>query len=293
MLNQVKSIVGHPANQNGRLRALLRALRWQIHKRTSSKPYYINYHGFQLRCSPDNHSVSRAIYYSGLPDFEEMQFIVDYLRPEDVFLDAGANIGLYTLLALSRVGKSGWVHAFEPNSEVATVLGESLTLNGLSNVTLHQIGLADVAGEIGFDTTDDDCTAHINVQDSSASGDQIKIDRLDNLLENIPYAMAKFDLEGYEPFAIRGASRWMESQNPAVMLIEMDGFSKRYGVTTPQFIDELDQFGYFVATYDPIKRELLPTTRPWEIPVQNVLAISKAKRDFVQQRIEETSPKSV
>ena len=76
--------------------------------------------------------------------------MLDFLRPGDTFIDAGANIGLFTLLALSVVGDKGHVHAFEPNPLVAAMLRESLALNAADNVTVHEIGLSDVEGSAAF-----------------------------------------------------------------------------------------------------------------------------------------------
>ena len=60
------------------------------------------------------------------------------LRPGDVALDVGANVGFYTLLFASRVGPSGTVHAFEPvNGEK---LEANLELSGLRNVVVSRTG---------------------------------------------------------------------------------------------------------------------------------------------------------
>ena len=193
----------HPANRKAPFRALMRAIHWQITKRLTGRPYDISYHGLKLRCYPDSHSASRAVYFSGLPDYREMRFILDFLRPGDQFIDVGANVGLYTLLALSAVGPTGYVHAFEPNPTVIRILNESLQLNAVENVAIHAIGLADTEGVAGFALTDDDCTAHIVGLSPSPARTEIPIGRLDQILDNVPYAMAKFDIEGYEPFSIR------------------------------------------------------------------------------------------
>jgi hypothetical protein len=97
-----------------------------------------------------------------------------------------------------------------------------------------------------FDMGGDDCTSHI-VASLIDAETQIPIDRLDRLLVDIPYSMMKLDIEGYEPFAIRGASLWTKNQNPPVMIVEMSGYSKQYGISTSDFIMELDQIGYFTA----------------------------------------------
>lgn len=283
----VSEIWTHPANQKTRSRAVMHALRWQFTKRLTGRPYDISYHGLKLRCYPNSHSASRAVYFSGLPDYREMRFILDYLRPGDQFIDVGANVGLYTLLALSAVGPTGYVHAFEPNPAVITILNESLQLNAIENVAVHTTGLADAEGVAGLALTGDDCTAHIVDLLSSPTRTEVPVRRLDQTLNNVPYAMAKFDIEGYEPFAIRGASQLLQEHNPPVMLIEMAGYSSRYGITTSDFIAELDQIGYFTAVYHPDSRELQPTIRPWEIPVENVLAVSKKRKQFVEGRIKE------
>lgn len=286
-IEMFSNIWTHPANQKAPSLALIRAIYWQVAKRLTGRPIDIRYHGLKLRCYPDSHSASRAIYFSGLPDYREMRFILDFLRPGDQFIDVGANVGLYTLLALSAVGPTGFVHAFEPNSAVIHILNESLQLNAAENVTVHPVGLGDTERRGGFTITEDDCTAHLVDLSSSHAETDIPIGRLDQILNNVPYAMAKFDIEGYEPFAIRGASRLLQEHNPPVMLVEMTGFSKRYGITTPDFIAELDQIGYFTAVYHPDKREIQPTIRPWEIPVENVLAVSKERKQFVEDRVKE------
>ncbi|QDV45940.1 Methyltransferase domain protein [Stieleria neptunia] len=284
MLQLLHAIVSHPANHNARVKALMRAVRWQFSKRLTGRPRDLSYHGKILRCHPTNHSASRAIYFSGLPDYREMRFILDYLRPGDTFVDAGANVGLYTLLALSVVGDSGHVHAFEPNPQVAAMLRESLALNAADNVTVHEIGLADVEGSAAFSADGDDCTSHI-VGSSTTTDTQIPIGRLDRILDDIPYAMMKFDIEGYEPFAIRGASEWTKSHNPPVMLIEMAGYSKRHGISTSEFIEELERIGYVTAIYNPNGHELQPTKKPWEVPIDNVLAIADDRFAFVENRL--------
>lgn len=288
----VSEILKHPANQSSPVSLLTRAVYWQLYKRLTGRAKDISYHGLTLRCYPDSHSASRAIYFSGLPDYREMRFILDYLRPGDKFIDAGANIGLYTLLALSVVGSTGHVHAFEPNRGTANRLLETLRLNQVNNVTVHQMGLSDAPGTVDFNLTLDECTAHISAcSSSSTSGTVIDVARLDEQLDDSQYAMAKFDIEGYEPFAIRGTGRWLRNGNPPVMQIEAAGYSNRYGVSTEEIIAELHRFGYFTAVYCPDTFSLKRTNCPWQIPVDNILAISEKYESFVMQRLSQQQHK--
>ncbi len=279
-------IWNHPANRGRRLASLTRAVRWQIYKRVTGRPYSIDFHGLRLYCHPGDHSASAALYFSGLSDYREMRFILDYLRPGDTFIDIGANIGLYTLLAVSVVGPSGHVHAFEPADRPARRLQESLALNGISNVTIHRVAASDTAGNAMFDASGDDCTAHIRSDDDPNDASQtVKTVRLDDYLPPAAFAMAKLDIEGFEPFAIRGAASMLKQGNPPVLQLEMAGYSERYGVSTPELIDELSALGYDCAYYEAETRTIHPTERPWEVPVQNVLAISRQRRDYVLDRL--------
>jgi hypothetical protein len=67
-----------------------------------------------LRCYPHSTSASGVIY-CGLPEWAEMRFLLDYLRPGEGFVDVGANIGTYSLLAASVPDVVAW--AFEPSRD--------------------------------------------------------------------------------------------------------------------------------------------------------------------------------
>jgi hypothetical protein len=73
------------------------------------------------------------------------------------------------------------------------------------------------------------------------------------------------------------------------MIVEMSGYSKQYGISTSDFIKELDQIGYFTAIYNPESREIRRTKEPWKVPVDNVLAIAEERLDFVMDRLQKNT----
>lgn len=285
MISLLASIWNHPANRHRRWRALARAAHWQVHQRVIRAPLDIPYHGFRLRCPPHNHSGSRAIYFAAMPDHAEMTFMTHYLRPGDRFIDAGANLGLYTLLARSIVGPDGQIDAFEPNTRAAALLRENLALNEITNVSIHPSGLAEKNGSAAFQPGEDDCLGHVVTGNLPADATRIPVGRLDSLLSDVPYAMAKFDIEGYEPFAIRGMGDWLTRANPPVMLVEMGGYSNRHGIPTDAFVAELRELGYRCARYDPGSRELVDDPRPWETPGDNVLVLAESRLSAIRARV--------
>ena len=269
----------------------MRYFAWQISKRLFVSHWDISYHGLQLRCHKDSHSASGALYFNGLSDYREMRFIQRYLRRGDTFLDVGANVGIYSLLAASLVGPTGAVHAFEPGALASERLDENIQLNRIETITVHRVGLSDQKGSASFAANGDDCVASLIPASAPAVPDaeQIQCVRLDEYLPNQQFAMAKLDIEGAEPLAIRGAVGHLAAGNPPVMQIEMDGYSKKFGVETHDFIDELEHLGYDVGIYDVEENRIDFTKTPWERGVLNVLAVNRLRRNEVLARLRDST----
>lgn len=68
----------------------------------------------------------QMLYFNGRYEMETTRFVMNFLRPGDVFVDVGANVGYYTMIAASAVGSAGKIYAFEPNPQVASLLRTSV-----------------------------------------------------------------------------------------------------------------------------------------------------------------------
>lgn len=92
--------------------------------------------------------VSRRIREEGIWEPYETALVLALLQPGDVFVDVGANIGYFSVLAASIVGDSGAVHAFEPDPQNYRLLEANAGLNDLrERITAMQAGLSDQAGQ--------------------------------------------------------------------------------------------------------------------------------------------------
>lgn len=92
--------------------------------------------------------VSRRIRDEGIWEPFETSLLLELLRPGDVFVDVGANIGYFTVLAASRVGDSGAVFAFEPDPDNYRLLQANTALNAVAHrVTCVPAALSDTAGQ--------------------------------------------------------------------------------------------------------------------------------------------------
>ena len=81
---------------------------------------------------------------------------MSFVRPDTVFLDLGANVGIFSLQVARRVMTLGKVHAFEPQIRLAGLLRRSAVLNGLAEarraatIEIHAVGVSDRNGRMGF-----------------------------------------------------------------------------------------------------------------------------------------------
>jgi FkbM family methyltransferase len=85
--------------------------------------------------------IQRYIYLFGAWEPNLSEFLTERLRPGDVFVDVGANIGYFTLLASRVVGPTGSVVACEASPDAARQLRRNLQLNGFSNVRVVAVAV--------------------------------------------------------------------------------------------------------------------------------------------------------
>ena len=78
---------------------------------------------------------SQAHYYTYLADFEEMLFLLHYLNKDDRFIDVGANIGAYSILAAGQIGCN--TLSFEPSIQNHKLLKSNIQLNNCKSVLLN------------------------------------------------------------------------------------------------------------------------------------------------------------
>ena len=69
------------------------------------------------------------------------------------------------------------------------------------------------------------------------------------------------------------------------MQVEMDGYCRKFGIETHDFIAELADDGYDTGYYDEPANQIVYTQRPWEQRIVNVLAISRVHRSEVDARL--------
>lgn len=104
LLTIIKFITHHPLNRGHKLRAIIRFVKWQIGSRlVNGSIVYDWVNGAKFLVKTGETGLTGNIY-TGLHEFQDMGFLLHFLRPEDLFVDIGANVGSYTILACAAVG---------------------------------------------------------------------------------------------------------------------------------------------------------------------------------------------
>lgn len=253
-------ILRHPANRGRRGRALALYLTWQIWERLIRRPWTIRL-GSARRIRLHPHSVVAAfVLYYRVHDYEDLSFVRAYLRPGDLFVDVGANIGVYSIWASETEAVD--VIAFEPSTVTWARAMENVQLNGLGDrvkILRKAVGLS--TGEVRFSIGQDALnrvTAGADAEDTELV-EQTTIDV--ELGSRVP-ALIKLDVEGGEIDALRGGWATITRHRPA-LIIEVNDPARLAAI--------LDELGYKAWSYDPERRTLSPTTPALH---DNVLALA-------------------
>ena len=122
----------HPLNARGRLSAIGRVAKWQIGSRLLPGAVALPYVGGTRLFATRGMWGATGNWYCGLHEVAEMAFVLHVLRPSDKFIDVGANVGSYTVLAAGAVGSR--VLAVEPIPTTFGFLRRNVALNGLGEL---------------------------------------------------------------------------------------------------------------------------------------------------------------
>ena len=108
--------------------------------------------GFRIHVDPTDFAVGHTIARTAIYEPEVSSVVRRVLRPGQTFVDIGANIGWFSLLAASLVGPAGKVVAVEPNPWNVALLGQSVKENGFDNIEILAVALAEEAGAVALET---------------------------------------------------------------------------------------------------------------------------------------------
>jgi FkbM family methyltransferase len=157
------------------------------------------------------HPNQRQIYEGGAFESELTEIIRRAARPDDVFVDVGANFGWHSLALLSARPDVLTAYAFEPSSKMFSLLSQSIALNKLEErCRARRLAIADKKGTSTLKTFSDLDPMHASLYplaDWKYDEEDVELDTLDSQAESFskPPSVIKCDVEGGERDVLLGA----------------------------------------------------------------------------------------
>jgi FkbM family methyltransferase len=196
----------------------------------------------QLRFELDEAQMSQRIILQYLSqnqlyEPETTALVHSLLQPGDGFIDIGAHVGFFTILAAHFVGPAGRVYCFEPDRANYQHLLSHLALNGLENVFPFPWAVGSQSKVVDFFFNADNDGGHalwnpglhpFNEQSRQKQEThrafQFKLDDLFRAAAPGSIKLIKIDTEGNEPHVLRGAQGFLRSARVPAIIAEVNQF---------------------------------------------------------------------
>lgn len=245
MIGTWKWIWNHPLARRRRLAAYVRWFRWQIGSRVLGEPVVMPFvEGSRLVVERSMTGATGNIY-CGLHEFDDMAFVLHCLRVGDTFVDVGANVGSYTVLASGVVGCQ--TISLEPVPSTFQKLERNVRVNGIGGVVeLHHCAAGAGAGEVWF-RTDHDTMNRVVDEGEGVQKERVRVCGMDELLRGRVGDIWKVDVEGYEWEVLRGSVESL--QRGVLRAVMLEGDDERIS-------NCMRDAGFSAMTYDPWERRL-------------------------------------
>lgn len=218
---------------------------------------------FIQQCIPDvilqkykQHKFFRLVRDFDINDEPDLLIARNLIDKNSVFVDIGANIGLYTRF-LSPHAKS--VISFEPVPFTFSILSKNISKFGLQNVELHPVAISDDDGHAIIEVpiqagVRNYFRAALSEQKDNSESEMaftVKTASIDSLFSgsNDDITFIKCDAEGHELAIIKGAGKFLQENRPS-WLIEVSGNPDESGTEAAELFSIMKKYNYEIFFYD-------------------------------------------
>lgn len=198
---------------------------WWFRRRVLHSPFDLDIGQHRMKLWPIG-SIAWPLYYGGF-ELSDRNFVMAYLKPGMRVVDAGANIGLYTVMASILTGPIGQVYAFEPGIKTFNRLQRNLWLNDCQNVIANNVALSNTCGEmiLRVDPNHPTFDAHCFIDSLGDSAEKNSTDEIVKCRTLDSYNLGdidliKIDVEGSELALLQGALQTIKDSPDVTILLE-------------------------------------------------------------------------
>ncbi len=242
-----------------RLRLFVRRALWESFKSTCEGRTFV------LKWTPDIkvqmypvNETCQVLFVGGYFDPNELSWLKTSLKTGMVFIDVGANLGIYTLFASRLVGEGGVVLALEPSQRDFNYLKANVALNRMTNVRLLRLGVSNVSAERDLLIAEEAHSGHNTLGSFAYEGvegrgtERVRVETLDDLVqrEDLKRVDAiKIDVEGHELAVLEGAKATLLKFHPTLLVEIADRALIHQGVKSAEVLSFLRGLEYRIHRF--------------------------------------------
>jgi len=218
----------------------------------------IEVEGIKLLVDPVDESIGKLFLVHTRYEPTETDLIKSILKPGMTFVDIGANIGYYSILASKCVGENGKVFCFEPAPSNFSFLQKNIEANSAKNIVAIQKAVSDQKGTLHLFMDEHLSGGHqifnSGIKSKSVEVETISVDEFFQN-ENSKIDLLKIDIEGAEMFALQGMKQTLAA-NPQMNFITefYPKMIERGGFSPQQYLNELRALGFSLSIIDEEKK---------------------------------------
>jgi len=272
----------HPIGGRTHRSCWKRWLQWQLGSRLLPYPVALPWIADACLMTEKGMTGATGNWYCGLHEFADMALLLHFFggpgEGEGSFLDIGANVGSYTVLASKVCGARSL--AFEPVRETFKRLIRNVKINKIESIVeARQLAVGGKSGTIRF-TADQDTTNQVADQSYQGSVFEVGVVALDEVLKSkarLP-SFWKIDVEGFKLAVLKGAASSLRNKDVQVVLLEGGD---------EEIDSSMRSYGFKSAEYDVFARSLTPSgaegpsnNNLWVRALERVQSRCRAAREF-------------
>lgn len=200
--------------------------------------------GFKM-CCPDDTYMGRILARAREWQRPLTDVLLGLLTPDHVFVDVGAGLGYYSLLAAALGCRA--VYAIDPDPDHCAAIRQSIVANGFGSIELIEAAASDTTEPLTlWLNPGNDGDSRLDSHHDDAKPITVNAVRLDDHLPMIRPAVVKMDVQGHEPRALAGAAGFLRRVRPVLIVEESAGHLTKAGWPPGILRTMLDDYGYTV-----------------------------------------------
>lgn len=274
-----------PLNKKRHLRTLLILVWWKINQIVFKLPALIEIAPERYCICYPGSSFGSLIVYTKRPEYLEMKLTELLLQHDSSFIDVGAGIGDFSLIASSKI-RNGRILALEPAQEPLGTLIKNIALNSLNNtVSIISEVASDKIGSINFEETSVSEISHIGNGPKSIQKKTTTVDELIRKFKLSYVDLIKIDVEGAESLVVGGLKKSFKNGVVGCLIIELNANAEKFGGSKTKTINLLINNGFHVFLIGETSLLNLKPSDFSEKRTVNILAVHKsfARKSVINQ----------